>query len=87
MLALTCGLAFGQTAKTTSSASTPHGNFYDACPSGHRVEFQIGSLSLFIDPHWLDLASEFPLGNDLGRTVHRSQSRFPSSTFTVRSSM
>jgi hypothetical protein len=66
MLALMCGLAFGQTAKTTSSASTPHGNFYDACPSGHRVEFQIGSRTLYIDPHWLGLASEIPLRQRFG---------------------
>ncbi len=66
MLPLICGVAFGQTTKTTSSAATPHGNFYDACPSGHRVEFQIGSLTLYIDPHWLDLASEFPLRQRFG---------------------
>ena len=66
MLALMCEFAFGQNAKMTSSAATPHGNFYDACPVGHRIEFQIGSRTLYIDPHWLDLASEFPLRQRFG---------------------
>jgi hypothetical protein len=59
--AVVCAIAFAQPTGRISRASTPRGNFYNACPSGHRLEFVVGSLTLYVDPHWLALESEIPL--------------------------
>jgi len=64
--AMMCELAFAQGASTIARNPLPRGDFYEACPPGHRVEFRIGSRTLYIDPRWLDLASEFPLRQRFG---------------------
>jgi hypothetical protein len=61
-----CKLASAGDAFTINKNPPPRGNFYDACPPEHRVEFVVGSLSLFVDPHWLALESEIPLSQLFG---------------------
>jgi hypothetical protein len=66
LLAMMCGLAYAQDALKIAKNLPPPANFYDVCPSGHRLEFQIGSLALYIDPHWLAIESEVPLWRRFG---------------------
>jgi len=78
MSVATSGFAFAQSPRTMSKIPTPHGNFYDACPPGHRLEFVVGSLTLFVDPHWLALGSEIPLWQQFG-------AKCPSQPITISS--
>jgi hypothetical protein len=65
--AITLGSAFAQdSSKMRKPPTSISGNFSKACPPGHRIEFVVGSLSLFVDPSWLDTASLAPLSERFG---------------------
>jgi hypothetical protein len=58
---------FAQDSSKMNKLPTPvRGNFNKACPPGHRVEFVVGSLSLFVDPRWLDIGSLAALSERFG---------------------
>jgi hypothetical protein len=77
--AMMLGSGFAQDSSKMNKLPVPvRGNFNKACPSGHRVEFVVGSLSLFVDPHWLDIASLAPMSERFG-------SNCPSRPVTVAS--
>jgi hypothetical protein len=77
--AMMSGSAFAQDSSKMNKLPTPvPGNFKKACPPGHRVEFVVGSLSLFVDPRWLDIASLAPLSERFG-------SNCPSQPVTISS--
>jgi hypothetical protein len=42
------------------------GELLESCAPGYRIEFVLGSISLFVDPHWLGLASLTPLSSHFG---------------------
>jgi hypothetical protein len=61
------GSALADDSSQMNKPPTPvHGNFSAACPLGHRVEFVVGSLSLFVDLRWLDVATLAPLSERFG---------------------
>ncbi|SHJ94655.1 hypothetical protein SAMN05444159_1985 [Bradyrhizobium lablabi] len=79
MSAMVFGSAFAQDSSKMNKLPTPvPGHFNKACPPGHRVEFVVGSLSLFVDPRWLDIASLAPLSERFG-------SNCPSQPVTISS--
>ena len=40
--------------------------FANACGRDHRIEFRLGSVSLFVAPRWLDIRSHIMLSNRFG---------------------
>lgn len=65
--ALVSDAAFTEDFHTTKRMQVAaRGDFIKACPPGHRLEFVLGSNSLFIDPHWLHVASLAELSQRFG---------------------
>ena len=65
--AMMLGSAFAQESGKMNKLLAPvPGDFHKACPPGHRVEFVVGSLSLFVDPRWLDIATLASLSERFG---------------------